>query len=403
MDTSARRSFDAIVVGAGAYGASVAFHLAADGAKVALLDRHPFVTQTSPRAAGLAVQVRTLLEFGQIAKRSVELLESFAEHTGELLQINQTGSIAIARDEESEARVREHPALGRRYGLEVELIDPEDAARLAPYADYGSARAISYTPSDLHLEPGELPRAYIQAARKRGLCAYESCEVRSLLIEGGRAKGVATDRGELFADTVVNCAGGWIAALRARAEGVLPVQTVRHQLIVTEPLDAVSEGHASVRVVDANVYARPCWGGLMFGGYESAPQFIAAEALPASVADLRLDDDAIAELHARVARELPLLDDAAVRELRGGLPTLTADGHPIIDEVADAAGLYVVGGCNVGGLSTSPAIGEAVAGWVRTGARPAVLEAFRLDRFDGRPFEQLARDAREKYAATEYG
>jgi glycine/D-amino acid oxidase-like deaminating enzyme len=404
MGTTGDRSFDAVVVGAGAYGASVAFHLAARGRRVALVDRRPFVTETSPRAAGLAVQVRSLLEFGQLAKRSVELLAAFGDLTGEALEIHQTGSVAIARDDASEARVRRHPELGARYGLEVLAIDAAEAAQLAPWADYRTARAISYTPTDLHLEPGELPRAYIRAAARRGLVALDDHHVTSVIVEDGAVTGVATDRGTLRASTVVNCAGGWIAALAGTAAGrPLPVEPVRHQLIVTEPLAEVADHHASFRVVDANVYARPCWGGLMFGGYESAPLFLDAGALPSSVTALPLDDAAIAELRDRVPVELPLLRTARVRELRGGIPTLTADGHPIVDELPDARGCYVVGGCNVGGLSTSPAVGEALAEWIASGTRPAVLAPFALARFATRSPEALARDAREKYSATEYG
>lgn len=403
MNTPPKQGFDAIVIGAGAYGTSVAFHLAAGGFKVALLDRHPFASQTSPRAAGLAVQVRTLPEFGQIAKRSVDLLESFAEHTGQPLRIHQTGSVAIARDDASETRVREHPALGQRCGVEVRLIDAGEASSLAPYADFRDARAISYTPTDLHLEPGDLPRAYLEAARKRGLVGYEGCDVSSLLTKSGRVVGVVTDQGTLHADLIINCAGGWIAALRTADGSAPPVQVVRHQLIVTEPLQEVSDEHASVRVVDANVYARPCWGGLLFGGYESAPVFVAPEELPGSVTDLQLDEDGIAELRRRVRHELALLEHARVRELRGGLPTLTADGHPIIDQVPGADGFYVIGGCNVGGLSTSPAVGEAVARWIADGTRPSMLEPFRIDRFDGLARAELERAAREKYTATEYG
>lgn len=403
MSTRAERSFDAVVVGAGAYGASVAYHLAATGRAVALLDRRPFVTETSPRAAGLAVQVRSLLEFGQLAQRSVEMLAAFEQLTGEPLEIQQTGSVAIARDDASEARVREHPALAARYGLDVRLIDAAEARELAPYADYRTARAISHTPTDLHLEPGDLPRAYLRAATQHGLVELHDHDVTSVLVEDGAVAGVVTDHGSVRAPVVVDCAGGWVAALAATVGQAPPVQPVRHQLVITEPLADVADEHASFRVVDANVYARPCWGGLMFGGYESAPQFLDTDALPASVTELQLDDAAIAELRARVPVELPSLATVPVRELRGGIPTLTADGHPIFDEVPGARGFYVVGGCNVGGLSTSPAVGEELARWVASGTRPAVLEPFALARFAGESDEALRQRARAKYVATEFG
>jgi dimethylglycine dehydrogenase len=168
-------SLKAVVVGAGAYGTSVAFHLLAAGAEVALVDRRPFVTETSPRAAGLAVQVRSLREFGELASRSV--LVDFKALTGEPRGVTQTGSVAIARDERAEARVRAHPALAARYGVGVELIGERAAAELAPYASFESARAISYTPTDLYLEPGGLPRAYLAGAgwcRSRGTPSVRS-------------------------------------------------------------------------------------------------------------------------------------------------------------------------------------------------------------------------------------
>ena len=240
---------------------------------MALVDRRPFGTGTSARAAGLAVQVRSLVAFGRIAKRSVEKLVGFEAETGEPLRLVQAGSLAVARDEAAEQRVREHPALGARYGLEVELVDRRAALELAPYARFESARAISFTATDLHLEPGDLPRAYIEASSRRGMVKLEGLEARGLLVSGGRVAGLETDRGPLVAGAVVNCAGGWIGLLDPAA-GPVPVQPVRHQLIITAPLACVADGHASVRVVDANTYARPCWGGLMFGGYESQPVFL---------------------------------------------------------------------------------------------------------------------------------
>ncbi len=394
--------FDTIVIGAGAYGSSVAYHLVAAGQTVALVDRRPFGSETSARAAGLAVQVRSLVEFGRLAQRSVEKLATFQQETGEPLAVSQSGSLAVARDEAAERRVREHPALGARYGLDVELLEPRDARRLAPYARFEDARAISFTPTDLHLEPADLPRAYIRAAARAGMTALEGEEASGLIVDGGRVAGVRTGRGAIAADTVVNCAGGWIGLLDAAA-GTLPVQPVRHQLVVTEPLESVADGQASVRVVDANTYARPCWGGLMFGGYESRPRFLAGRELPRSVEALSLDERPIRELIARVADTFPCLRAAQIRELRGGVPTLTADGHPLIGELPGPPGAFVVGGCNVGGLSTSPAVGEALSEWIVSGRRPEVLAPFAPDRFAGRSLDELLTAARAKYAATEYG
>jgi glycine/D-amino acid oxidase-like deaminating enzyme len=86
-----------------------------------------------------------------------------------------------------------------------------------------------------------------------------------------------------------------------------------------------------------------------------------------------------------VHAELPLLERARIVELRGGLPTVTPDGHFLLDRLPGVAGFYVASGCNVGRLSISPPIGEDLAGWIVSGGeRPPPLAPFRIDRFDGR-------------------
>jgi 4-methylaminobutanoate oxidase (formaldehyde-forming) len=96
-----------------------------------------------------------------------------------------------------------------------------------------------------------------------------------------------------------------------------------------------------------------------------------------------------------VAQELTIFQRAKIAELRGGLPTMTPDGHFLVDRMPGMSGFYVASGCNVGGLSISPPIGEDLASWIVEGtARPQSLEPFRLDRFDGRyRNDQELRDA----------
>src|SRR6188508_633591 len=90
----------AVVIGSGALGSSVAFHLAAMGlAGVVLVDRHEIASQTSPRAAGLSQQIRPEPEMTKLAMLSVAKITRFAEETGEPLVYFQPGSIKMARTE----------------------------------------------------------------------------------------------------------------------------------------------------------------------------------------------------------------------------------------------------------------------------------------------------------------
>ena len=112
--------------------------------------------------------------------------------------------------------------------------------------------------------------------------------------------------------------------------------------------------------MDARVYVRPCRGGLMFGAYEPDPPMLDRRSAPPGfqIADLEFDIEPLRRKMAEVASELPVFGDAPIAELRGGLPTMTPDGHFIVDRLPGTTGLFVTSGCNVGGLSISPPIGE---------------------------------------------
>lgn len=98
---------DAVVIGAGALGASTAFHLASAGLSVALLDKADLASQTSPRAAGLSGQIRSSATMTQIAARAVRKIMSFEKDTGEPMEFFQPGSLKIARRPEHEAQLHE--------------------------------------------------------------------------------------------------------------------------------------------------------------------------------------------------------------------------------------------------------------------------------------------------------
>ena len=143
------------------------------------------------------------------------------------------------------------------------------------------------------------------------------------------------------------------------AGATVAVAPVRHQLLITEPAE-ISPAEPIVRVVDAAVYLRPVRGGLMLGGFERGP-------LPFDVweppADVPLDLTVLRQLAGLVGREVPA-GCAAVAEHRGGMFTMSPDGRFVLGPVRDVAGLWVASGCNGSGFSSSPALGEALAGWI---------------------------------------
>src|SRR5260370_8474906 len=116
---------DVVVIGAGALGASTAFHLARAGRSVALVDQAAIASQTSPRAAGLSGQLRRSELMTRLASRAVAKIERFTEETGAPMVFFQPGSLKIARTPAHEEQVHEEVAVGKRLGLYLHLIPPD--------------------------------------------------------------------------------------------------------------------------------------------------------------------------------------------------------------------------------------------------------------------------------------
>lgn len=378
-------SAEAVVIGAGSFGSSLAYHLAKQGLRdVVLIDRFGVGGQTSPRAAGLTQQIRREEETTRLAKLSVEKLVNFTNETDIPLELHQSGSVKMARDAAGVAQVEWEIREGQKLGLDIRPIDADELAERAPWARTEGVQAMWITPSDLFLEPRQVPWVYAAAARARGVTILAETPVTGLMRgSGGRVTGVETSKGAISAPIVVDCAGAWTRQVADEAGIRIPVVPMRHQLFITEPLPGIRNEQPICRVIDANVYVRPCWGGLMLGGYETNPlPFEMRNAAPEfQIETMPLDVSVLRGLADLVRDQFPILQDAPLQLYRGGLPTMTADGKHIAGAAPGAEGFYTLTGCIVGGLSISPGLGENLAQLILTGRSDIPLDLFSITRF----------------------
>ncbi len=376
---------EVVIIGSGAFGSSTAYHLAALGRQgVVLLDAHEIASQTSPRAAGLAKQIRPHPEMARLAIRSVEKIRRFTEELGEPLTYVQSGSISIARGENDAAVIRAEIAAGKALDIEMYEISVDEMSLLAPLIRSTDVRLIAYAPLDLYLEePGQLPLGYARAAEKRGVTVLPNTRVTGIKIRDQRVSAVVTKQGEIQTRIVVDAAGAWSRLLAEQIRLRIPLLPVRHQLYITEPIPGVEAGHAICRIYDAAVYLRPHRGGLLVGGYERDPQFHDMRKFPPDfqMGNLPLELSVLERLTESVRAQVLLDDPLPIREHRGGLPTMTADGLPLIGPVPGIGGFFIVSGCCVGGLSISPAVGELLAEAVHTDRPSPVFKTFSPSRF----------------------
>jgi len=391
---------DVVVIGSGGLGAATAFYLATRGDRhVVVVDKHDLASQTSPRAAGLMSHARTTDLMVELVKLAGTNLERFTADTGQPLDWTRSGSLKVARRPQDVPVIAGDVERGARHGLDVDEITADEAHRLNPFLQPAGVLAVLRVGDDVYFDPAQVAVGFVRGAEARGATTLPRTTVTRVEIDGGRVVAVETDRGTIRTPVVVDAAGAWTRQV-AEASGIrIPLVPTRHQLFVTEPIDGVRPDLPIVRVMDAAVYVRPCEGGLLWGGYEEAPRMLdAAELGPRfTIDDTPLEAEVLRGLADDVREQLPVLGRAPVREHRGGLPTMTADGQHIVGPAPGAEGFFVAGGCNVAGLSVSPAIGDALAAWILEGEPPLDLAELSLARFADGPEEELRRDAAWQY------
>lgn len=393
---------DVIVIGSGGLGAATAFHLVKRGVKhVALVDKHDIGSQTSPRAAGMLSCVRKSELMINLIKLAAERIKRFTEDTGQPLDWVHPGSLKVARREQDAQVIESDIARGRPLGLDLERISPQEAHRLNPFLEPEGVVAVMRVGDDMYFDPSQVAVGFARGAEALGATLLPNTAVTRVLMDNGQVTGVDTNKGMIRAPVVVDAAGAWTRQV-AEASGIgVPLVPTAQQLFVTEPVEGASAELPMVRIMDAALYMRPCNAGFLWGVYEEHPRFFDMNEFGEGfqIKDMPLDASVLWHYAEDVKSQLPILLKAKVREHRGGIPTMTGDGQHIVGPAPAAHGFYFASGCNVAGLSISPALGEALAAWIVDGAPPMDLTPLTVARFATATWseEQLRQQAAWQY------
>jgi sarcosine oxidase, subunit beta len=334
-----------VVAGAGAIGASVAYHLASMGARdVVLADRGRVAGgATSKAMGGVRQQFSTAAEV-RLAQASIR----FFEELGPPL-FDQVGYLFLATTEEGLTALEERRALQEELGVPVERVDPSHVEGVRTDDVLGGVVCAT----DGVADPPGVTRELVGRATKLGV------ELR----EG-------TNAATLEAEALVVACGPWSAELAATRGVELPVRPLCRQLLATTELD-LPERLPMVLEVESGFHFRRRGNRLVLAMVDPEPRWTFEE-----VVDESLVDDRLARLHHRY----PVAAEATIEEAWAGLYDMTPDAHPILGEVAD--GVYSACGFSGHGFMQSPAVGRALAEEILGGTPSLDLSPYRLSRFE---------------------
>jgi sarcosine oxidase, subunit beta len=334
-----------VVAGAGAAGASVAYHLAELGATdVVLCDRGTVAGGATAKAmGGVRQQFSTAAEV-RLAQASIRFFEELGTPFFE-----QVGYLFLATTEAGLAELDERAELQRSLGVPVAAAELPEGVR---GDDVVGAVACW---SDGLADPPAVARELVRRAASRGV------EVRE-----------REDASQLHADVFVIAAGPWSAELGAARGVELPIRPLCRQLLATAPIAGLAADLPMVVESETGFHFRRREDRLVVAMTDPAPRWGFDE-----VVDETLFDDRLA----RLAHRYPAAEGMSIERAWAGLYDMTPDAHPILGRVAE--GVYAACGFSGHGFMQSPAVGRAVAEEI-LGLEPSSdLSPYRLERFEG--------------------
>ncbi len=374
------RTADVVVVGGGAVGVSAAYHLAAAGAgRVLLLERETALgtASTGRCAGGFRHQFSSRINV-ELSIASIPLITGFSETHGLPLDVVQDGYLFLVRDAADWDRFRAAAAMQRELGVDTRLLDPAEAAELAPGVDLAGVVGATYCPDDGIADPSGLTQGYATAARRAGATIRTGARVDRIEVRDGAVAGVATADGPVSAPIVVDAAGAWAGVLAATAGIAVPIEPIPRAVLVTGPFPGRPERRTLVIDAATSFYFHREGDGVLMGmgDPDERPTF-----------ETRIDDRFVAErLLPTAVRVLPALEAAAIAHSWAGLYEMTPDRHAIIGRAPGLDGLVIAGGFSGHGFQHAPIVGRLLAELIVDGAARSVdISSLGLERFtDGR-------------------
>lgn len=393
-----------VIVGAGAVGCSIAYHLAKGGERdVLVLEKSGITHGSTWHAAGLVGQLRTKRNLTRLMSNSVALYRKLAAETGQEIDWREVGSLRLASSRDRWSEIKRSATAARSFGFDMELLSATEAKKLFPHITTDGVEGAAFIPSDGYVDPSSLAQALAKGARMAGAKFIEGVLVTGFEIKAGRIAAVLTDKGRIACEIAVNAAGLWARDVGKLAGMRLPAAVVEHQYVVTEKFKDLPKNLPTLRDPDNNFYLKPDVGAFAIGGWEKGTRGVAERGMPFDFGRQLFDAnmDRLEQFMLPATKRLPVLAETGLRTIINGPIPISPDGEPIIGRAPDIANLFVACGFT-SGIAAAGGAGRALAGWIIAGEPEFDLWAFDLRRFGmhhdaGRYLYERAVDSYHRY------
>jgi sarcosine oxidase subunit beta len=370
------QTYDAIIIGAGVIGASIAFHLAERGLKPVILERNTTASGATGHSSGMIRMHYDLTVESEMTYVSYKnYFTNWKERVDGECGFIKTGFMMIAK-REHEDRLRGNVANQQRIGINTSVISAADVQKLVPDFLTDHFDVAAYEPDSGYADASMTTNSFLDAAKRMGATLMQNCAVTAIHVAGGKIVGVDTTKGEFSAPIVVNAAGPWAKQVAALADVDVPLETWTHDVAFLHRPPSLGKIPA---VIDdtINCYFRPEGSALILAAGED--ESMRGETPDAE--DQTPTPTFLEKLIDAMVRRIPKIEESGLHSIHVGRDGITPDQRAIYS-AAGPDGFYLACGMSGTGFKTSPAAGACMAEIILDGAPKTVdIRPFNFERF----------------------
>ncbi len=377
-----------VVIGGGAVGTAILYHLALAGiTDTLLLEKDELTAGSTWHAAGNIPTYANSWLGMRAGNYAWRLYNDLSDTVDSPITYRHTGAFWPAHTPERMALFHHLTGVSRSAGFDLRMLSPAEMEAMHPHwrADDTILGGI-FDPYEGDIDPSQLTQALAKGARDLGAEVARFTPVTGLQQRASGEWEVATEKGNVTAGIVINAAGFYGAGVAAMAGQHLPVATLEHQYLVTDPLDALKENKELfplVRDPDIRFYLRREGNGFLFGSYGHAGRPAWPDGPPGDFAHQLFPDsvDDILEVLEDTLVHVPILGEAGAQRFVNGPIAYAPDALPLVGPAAGLTNFYHATGVQIG-ITHSASIGKAMAEWITEGETEWDLAAWDPRRFD---------------------
>ncbi len=396
-----------VIIGAGVVGAAVADELTQRGARnVTVVEQGPLYRTggSSSHAPGFVFQVSPSKSMSELAQRTLNKLDELNPGGDDDWILKRVGGVELAYTDDQHRELKRRHGFAEAWGIEAQLIGPDDVARLWPGVNTTDLVGALYTPTDGVVHSVRAVEVQARRAIEHGAVFCGHTQVVDLVVDDGVVAGVKVvdaltgdNERVIDADIVVAAGGIWGPTIGKWLGRNLPMQPIEHGMGFSHELDefqdAVNDEACNfpmVRHQGAGLYFRQQGKTLAVGAYEHRPievrqdEIASPEAAQRSGRQPAMHDfthEDYAATWDEIERVYPSVREAGLDVERSfnGLFSFTPDGGPLLGPSNTVQGVWLAQAVWV---TASAGVAQVVADWMTTGNPGIDTQDLDVARFD---------------------